>query len=195
MQRGSKTERGKESRSAILDAALAEFTTKGYRGSSVNAIAQRAGITKSGLLHHFESKDALLAAVLAERRAPARGPEPREPSRDFLTALRDVVAHNQQDASWIRFFMIMVVESFTDEHPALPVTRARYEAVTDDLVELFRECYPSVTEEEARQFSTLSIAVLDGLQILRLLDEDFDMTVVFALHERAVESLLRANGH
>lgn len=47
----------------IIQAALNEFLKKGYEGTSMNAIALRAGISKGGLYHHFKSKEEILLYV------------------------------------------------------------------------------------------------------------------------------------
>ena len=44
----------------ILDAAIFEFVEKGYEYTSMESIAERAGLTKGGLYYHFESKDDIL---------------------------------------------------------------------------------------------------------------------------------------
>lgn len=49
---------------AILDAALDVFSTHGYRGSTVDQIAQQAGLSKPNLLYYFPSKEAIHAALL-----------------------------------------------------------------------------------------------------------------------------------
>jgi AcrR family transcriptional regulator len=49
----------------VLDIASAVFGEHGYAGTSLARVAERAGITKSAVLHHFESKEALYVAVLA----------------------------------------------------------------------------------------------------------------------------------
>ncbi|WP_431032207.1 TetR/AcrR family transcriptional regulator [Streptomyces sp. P6-2-1] len=48
----------------IVDAATALFATRGYPGTSVREIADRVGYSKTGLLHRYPSKEALLVAVL-----------------------------------------------------------------------------------------------------------------------------------
>jgi TetR/AcrR family transcriptional regulator len=48
----------------IIDAALLEFSDKGYDGGRVDEIALKAGINKNVLYHHFGSKDGLFIAVL-----------------------------------------------------------------------------------------------------------------------------------
>lgn len=51
-------------RTKILDAAYIRFRRKGYARVGVDEIAVAAKVTKRTLYFHFESKDALLAAVL-----------------------------------------------------------------------------------------------------------------------------------
>lgn len=51
-------------RQRILDAAYVLFRRKGYTRVSMDEIAAAATVTKRTLYYHFESKDALLAAML-----------------------------------------------------------------------------------------------------------------------------------
>ncbi len=51
-------------RRRILEAAYELFYRRGFNRVAVDAVAERAGITKRTLYNHFESKDQLLAAVL-----------------------------------------------------------------------------------------------------------------------------------
>ncbi len=51
------------SRVAILDAAESMFVEKGFAGASMSEIAERSGVTKSLIHHHFGSKEALWAEV------------------------------------------------------------------------------------------------------------------------------------
>ena len=49
---------------ALKQIALEEFAAVGYLGTSLQHIADKAGVSKSSVLYHFESKEALLEAVL-----------------------------------------------------------------------------------------------------------------------------------
>lgn len=50
---------------AILDAALEVFSTHGFRGATVDQIAQRAGLSKPNLLYYYPSKEAIHFELLS----------------------------------------------------------------------------------------------------------------------------------
>jgi len=56
--------RGWETRQRILGAAAAGFAAKGYAGTSVAEICQRAEVSKGAFYHHFASKQALFLELL-----------------------------------------------------------------------------------------------------------------------------------
>jgi AcrR family transcriptional regulator len=53
-------------RRALLDCAAQIAAEQGAAAITIKAVADRAGVTKGGLLHHFDSKQALLAAVFKD---------------------------------------------------------------------------------------------------------------------------------
>jgi AcrR family transcriptional regulator len=59
-----------QTRERIVTAAARLFYNEGIRAASVDAIAEKAGITKKTLYYHFRSKDDLVAAYLASRDQP-----------------------------------------------------------------------------------------------------------------------------
>ncbi len=71
---------GRRSRDAILDAAARLATVEGLDGLSIGNLAERTGMSKSGLYAHFKSKEELQLATIdrateifdAEVRNPAR---------------------------------------------------------------------------------------------------------------------------
>jgi AcrR family transcriptional regulator len=52
-------QRGEETRSTILSAAIECFAQHGYEGTGVNEICERAGVTKGAFYHHFPTKQAV----------------------------------------------------------------------------------------------------------------------------------------
>ncbi len=53
-------------RRRIVESALALFAERGYDGTSVQEVADSAGLTKGAFYHHFVSKAHLLAALFAQ---------------------------------------------------------------------------------------------------------------------------------
>jgi AcrR family transcriptional regulator len=51
-------------RDQILAVAVAVFNEQGYDAASVAQLAERLGVSKSALYHHFDSKEELLAVAL-----------------------------------------------------------------------------------------------------------------------------------
>lgn len=80
-------------RERLIAAATAEFAGSGYAGARLDAIAERAEVTKGGIYYHFDGKEDLFFAVLdhwRERRrrllqVPVPGPRgAAEALRAFL---------------------------------------------------------------------------------------------------------------
>lgn len=82
-----KTDRGRETRERILNAAIHVFSEKGYHDASVSDVAHRAGVAVGTVYVHFENKNDLYKCMLErcneiiQRRlatAAATGKTPRE---------------------------------------------------------------------------------------------------------------------
>src|SRR5215467_1880446 len=57
-----------ERRDEIVDAALEEFASEGFRGATIKRIAKRAGLQSHALIYwYFPSKEDLFQAVLGQR--------------------------------------------------------------------------------------------------------------------------------
>jgi AcrR family transcriptional regulator len=54
------------SREEIVAAAISLFARRGYRGTTVAAIAEAVGVTDASVLHYFENKSAILDASLED---------------------------------------------------------------------------------------------------------------------------------
>jgi AcrR family transcriptional regulator len=86
----------------ILSAALESFVQKGFAATRLEDVAQRAGISKGTLYLYFDSKEALLEAMVHENivpfveRAERRMDEYQGSSRDLIAEL----AHGWWDAMY-----------------------------------------------------------------------------------------------
>lgn len=63
----TRAEKRAETRQALLDAAARVFVAHGFRGASVEAIAEDAGYTRGAFYSNFASKEELFAELLQQR--------------------------------------------------------------------------------------------------------------------------------
>jgi AcrR family transcriptional regulator len=56
--------KGEQTRAAILDAALAQASEAGFESLTIGGLAERAGLSKSGLFAHFGSREELQVAAI-----------------------------------------------------------------------------------------------------------------------------------
>ena len=57
-------QRSEETRARILEAAIKQFSNRGFAAASVDDICTEAGVSKGAFYHHFETKQALFLALL-----------------------------------------------------------------------------------------------------------------------------------
>lgn len=76
----------------ILDAALQEFSRRGFTAARMDDIARRCGLSKGGLYAHFASKDAVLDALLHRSLGPPEWAQAGEPP---------VQASTREFAQWV----------------------------------------------------------------------------------------------
>ncbi|MFM7336499.1 MAG: TetR family transcriptional regulator C-terminal domain-containing protein [Tabrizicola sp.] len=82
-----------KNRELILDAALEVFSLHGFRGATLDQIAEGAGLSKPNLLYYFPSKEevhtALLTGLLDTWLDPLRAMDPKgEPLQEILAYAR-----------------------------------------------------------------------------------------------------------
>jgi AcrR family transcriptional regulator len=188
--------RGEESKAAILAAARELFGKKGYRGTSIASIAEAAGLSQPGLLHHFPSKNALLLAVLAGRDIEdcrMSSPQPEAPGIGIIDGLAALVAHNESEPQLVALFSMLLGEAVAADHPAHGYFARRYEQVRADITQYLvdaQQQHGLAASIDAGALANILIAVLDGLQYQWLLNPSVDMSASFA----ALAAMIRAVG-
>ncbi|MDX3849692.1 MULTISPECIES: TetR/AcrR family transcriptional regulator [unclassified Streptomyces] len=185
--------RSEERRADILRASLEVIAERGYRGTTLGAVAERVGLTQQGLLHYFPSKEALLVAVLEDRDQWDTGGGGRGRRGWRLELLTSLVDYNAMRPGVVQTFSALLGESVTEEHPARDFFAHRYDQVRGEMTAVLRDEFGDrlpggLTPEQAAPLLT---AVMDGLQYQWLLDpESVDMSAAF----RDFLTLLRAGG-
>jgi len=166
----------RQTRQRILDAAYELFYRRGYSRVGVDAVAARAGITKRTLYNHFESKDALLAAVLdrqhtmaLERIAQWARRLPRR-TRAMLDRLFGDLADWAAQPRWTGAGFTRLVMELADlpGHPARVIARRHKAAIEAWLEGEFARRKVAEPAERARQ----TMILLEGCQAMMLIQGD-----------------------
>lgn len=114
----------REKTKAILAAALDVFSKHGFRGSTLDQIADRAGLSKPNLLYYFASKQAihtsLLAGLLETWLDPLRGLDPEgEPLDEILRYVSRKLEMSRRLPRESRLFAMEIVQGAPRIHRAL----------------------------------------------------------------------------
>jgi AcrR family transcriptional regulator len=195
---GGNVARSEAARERVLQATLRALAANGYQGSSLAGIAEAAGMTTAGLLHHFPSKEQLLIAVLAERdrsdgaRHHLRGVQ----GLAALDRLVELVEFNTLVPGLVRAFTVLMGEAVGEDHPAREWFERRYPKRRDNIAAALRagvdtgEIRPDV---DVDALAAEIIAMMDGLQVQWLLNPDqVDLATVFAHYIRGVRAAISA---
>lgn len=67
-----RTERGRRTLRALLDAAAGEFGERGFHDASISGITRRAGVALGSFYTYFDSKDAVFRELVADMSARVR---------------------------------------------------------------------------------------------------------------------------
>lgn len=134
----STTRRRQHDAQSLLQVAVRTFNERGYDGTSMDAIASAAGITKSSIYHHVSGKEALLgqaldhaAAALDDALLPAEQALQMHarPIDAIETVVRRTTAALLKDVETITLFLRVRGNSET-ERRAIAARRAFDERVT-----------------------------------------------------------------
>lgn len=99
----------KRNMQAILTAALEVFSAQGFRGATLDQIAEAARLSKPNLLYYFPSKEAvylaILGAALEDWLQPLRAIDPAgDPVEEVLTYIRRKLAISKNHPRESRLF-------------------------------------------------------------------------------------------
>ncbi len=134
------------------------------------------GTSKSSLLHHFGSKDALLATVLAHR-DDAMSEQVSEPlpAREFLRRLVAGARANAARPGLIELYTVLSHEATAAEHPAHDFFTRRFRWALDHFTTVFgllRDSGQIAADRDPRREAIWFVALWDGLQVQWLYDPE-----------------------
>ncbi len=171
------SETKQSTRDRIVAAAAHLFYSQGIRAVSIDAVAERAHVTKRGLYYHFRSKDDLVAAYLEQRDQPnldafqrwfseAKGDLPTRIQAIFHE-LAKVAGHPKWKGCGFLRTSVELVQ--TPGHPAIVAGRKHKKGVEDWLRLVLADMHEP---EDARRIARQIILLLDGAFAVVLLHRD-----------------------
>jgi AcrR family transcriptional regulator len=168
--RRNQAERSATTRQALLDATLECLVEDGYANTTTARVAERAGVSRGAHLHHFQTRDALLAAA-AEHLTLRRGGKLLE-AADALPSGPDRVARGL-DLLWESYSnplyqatLDLWTHGRTDEElrrHLIPIERQ----LDRQTMELSRRLFPdAAARSDFEHVIELALATIRGLVVL-----------------------------
>jgi AcrR family transcriptional regulator len=187
---------GLRSRDSLLRAATHHFAERGFSATSIDDVCRDAGVVKSAVYWHFDSKEGLLTAVLEETATAwidgivasvHQTGDPRERLSRAIAGMRELV---ETRPALLRLLHSMLLER-TGENPAtrevlLRVFDRARRALTDGIAEVVGTRPPGL-----ESVAELALAALDGIFLQHQLRKDrAELDRLFAELERSIVYLV-----
>ena len=169
-------EEAQKTRDAVLRAAAQVLVRLGVGAFTIDAVAQEAGITKGGVLHHFPSKDALITSLI------------EQVTQMFNQRLETELAAEAvgQPGRWLRAYIRTIFSVQFEEINLMPTLAAAVTADPETVYRLQRSMEASqiaaVEDGLDPTLATIIRLAVDGVIFtkafnLNMLDRDTSLTV------------------
>jgi AcrR family transcriptional regulator len=183
--------KGEDRRQRILDVAERLLSRNGARGTTLAQIAQEAGVSQAGLLHHFESKEQLLHAVLDARDADDEANA--DLSGDLIEQLGRVTERFERSPELIGTLGVLRMENLDPEAPLHGRFLRRYRSGIDWVAEGIRR-----GQHDGRYRTDIDpvlkaaeiVAFLNGIETSWLLDPSIPLDEVFREYTSSLARVL-----
>lgn len=143
-KRRTQAQRTQETTSSLLEATLSCIKDKGLMNTSTTEVAQRANVSRGALLHHFPTKEILMAEALRSLLLQ----EAQEAERTANSVVEDLLTIDQFiDFVWERFSGDLYMVSMEFVNAAR--TDARIKAALVPVAQEFNDAYARIWEKIA----------------------------------------------
>jgi len=195
-------ELGVESRRKIIDAAAALMAERGFAGTSIAAVSQRSGLPSGSIYWHFESKEALLGAVVEEgaRRwfesLRVNGDRSDEPAARAAALLEAAATSLEKQPEFLRLLLLIALERREFDKTSLAIIRRVRALALRRIRNLVAALLGAFDQKQANRladnFARLVLCVADGAFVAHHVDpRQTDIRGLFDLLRRALTALAR----
>jgi len=168
--RRSQAERSSATREALLEATIASLVEDGYANTTTSRVAERAGVSRGAHLHHFQTRQALVAAAiehLARRRSQEllSAAEALPTGRERVAAGLDLVWSNYASPLF-QAALDLWSDARTDPELRIHLTGVERELDRQTL-DLARRLFPDLSgRRDFERLIEMSVATIRGLALL-----------------------------
>lgn len=158
----------------ILAAALTLFAQKGFHAATMNDIVAASGLSKGGVYWHFESKESIIMAILAEMferdtqemTAVAMG------TGSAATKIRTILAHSTAELTSMADLVPVIYEFYA--------LATRQPTVAVFLRQYFDRYHAILTQVVAEGMAAGELAMADPAAVARALMAQFEGQLILA---------------
>lgn len=156
---GWRKQKREQTRQRIAEAGLRLFLEHGFEETTLDAIAEEAGIARRTFFHYFESKEALLFAYEDElergfRSAIARTQDGMQPFTAMKSALFDMVGEFSTDEARILDRLVRSTDALRARK------QANYERMEKFVYAALGEKWPNIEQLRLRMFAMIGIGII-----------------------------------
>ena len=180
----------------ITEAAIDVFLEKGYESTTMEAIAQKAGVSKGGLYHYFKSKDMIL--IQANEKISTKIEELMEKALEcssvregILYYIKNYISYwleNPRETAFLFLSMAKMLEN--------PDLLKYYKQYTADYITFFESAFTMGIQmgefkpHNVKASAVTLMAALDGVLGYMLFDEDLALDEVMQhFEEKFIKSI------
>jgi len=156
-----------ESTNKILMAAMELFATHGYPGTSVNAIAKNAGVSKGLIYNYFESKEAIVKGLIAmmlkmaddimDKAVSEKTESPKQELKILIDVFIDSIEQQMEMMRWILPLAFQMSKfSFVNDMVTGKI---------ESLIGVMRSIFERLGYDDPEREAWLLGAIMDGLSM------------------------------
>jgi AcrR family transcriptional regulator len=179
--------KGEDRKQRILAIAERLLARSGWRNTSLAQIAKEAGVSPAGLLHHFESKEQLLNAVLDARDADDDSHADR--SGDLITEICRVAERFNRAPELVGTFTVLLIENIAPDAPLHDRLLKRQQAAVGIVAGLIENGQRAGRYRQDFDTATKAVEILafvNGMETAWLLDPSIPLADVFKGYAEAL---------
>ena len=166
-----------ERKQSIMDAALQLFADNGFENTSIDSIANHAGISKGLLYSYFKCKDDLLYQILTSGMQKFSESFHSEMTmEDFVAGIENAFEYITENRDFYKLYTIISVQPKVTKN--IGVLTNEYDSLYHNMVDLFKRHFGE--QRAARELSLLSV-IMKGFSIVSVFSDEQNVIPVDSL--------------